>query len=107
MTTRRPRRIYRPAAGGAATGSRCDAINTFFDRLSRYREDRTALFDAARRAGIALQHLLTTARTATVDAVAGEALQLLSVAHDVALAYPDGGPADCIPAPRTALEDRP
>jgi hypothetical protein len=86
---------------------RSDAINTFFDRLSRYREDRTALFDAARRAGIAWQHLLTTARTATVDAVAGEALQLLSVSHDVALAYPDGGPADCIPAPRTALEDRP
>lgn len=93
--------------GSQLTVRRSDAMNTFSVRLSRYREDRPALYDAARRARIPWQHLVTTTRAATVDAVAGEALQLLGIPHDVALAYPDRGPADSIPPPRSALEDRP
>jgi hypothetical protein len=85
---------------------RSDAMDTFFDRLCRYREDRPALYDAARRAGVPWQHLVTSARAATVDTVAGEALRLLGIPHDLVLAYPDRGPADSIPAPRPALEDR-
>jgi adenylate kinase family enzyme len=92
--------------GGRLVVRRSDARDTLFDRLSRFREDRPALFDAARRAGIPWQHLVTV-RAATVDAVAGEALRLLAIPRDVALAYPDRGPADSVPAPRSAVEDRP
>ncbi len=94
-----------PRCGNRLKVRHSDAMHTFSARLSRYREDRPALYAAARRAGIAWQHLVTTPRAATVDAVTDEAMHLLGVPPDVALAHPDRGPADSIPAPRSALED--
>jgi adenylate kinase family enzyme len=91
--------------GRGLTVRRSDVMTTFIDRVSRYREDRPALYQAAKESAIPWQHLDTT-QVSTVQAVTTMAAELLRTPRDVALAYPDGGPADSVPAPRLPPEDR-